>query len=134
MMIVVLIIGTVATILLPNYRRSVLKAQATDVLGKVEAINVALKDYESDHQSPPDGVGPAGAPPAWLVPYAPARWFTGPSGVTLQLSIAGPTAPTLVIAANSTDNQQILLAAAGVLGQRATVLGGGAQVTVTLTH
>jgi len=50
--------------------------------------------------------------------------------------IASATEPAQLLA-NAGGNlgvRQILLAAAGLLGDRAVVMGGGSQVAVTLTH
>src|SRR5436853_3000362 len=85
LVIVVMVIGILATLIMPRYRQSVMKAQGADVATRVEAINVALKEYEADHDSLPTGIEPVGAPP-WLVPYLTRDHFTGPSNITWQYS------------------------------------------------
>lgn len=132
----VLIIGILASLLLPNYRRSMLKAQAADVTTKIEAINIAVKDYEADHGEPPNGPGPAGTAPAWLSGYAEDRIFQSSNGVTMQLVItSGASAPTLLVDAGSDPAMiQVLLATAGTLGNRAAVAGGGANLVVSLSN
>src|SRR6266480_396909 len=85
LVIVVMVIGILATLLMPRYRLAELKAQGADVATRVEAINVALKEYEADHDSLPTGIEPIGAP-AWLVSYMTRNQFQGPSNITWQYS------------------------------------------------
>jgi prepilin-type N-terminal cleavage/methylation domain-containing protein len=136
LLLTVLIIGTLATLILPNYRRSVFKALAADVVTKVEAINVSIKDYEADHGDAPVGTGPAGSPPPWLAGYVQERYFNAANGITYQLVItSGSAAPTLVVnGGNDAGNIQIMLAAAGTLGNRASLSGGGSTMVVTLSN
>jgi general secretion pathway protein G len=135
LIIVVLVIGVLATLLTPRYRLSVLKAQGAEVATRVEQINVALKLYEADHDSVPTGIGPVGTAPAWLVPYMTHNHFFGPAGINWQFAKASPTNPaTLVIAAGTPDEAHILLAAAGALGNLAVVVGGGTGLLVGLTE
>jgi prepilin-type N-terminal cleavage/methylation domain-containing protein len=137
LMIVVVIIGTLATIVVPSYRGSLSRARSADVIARVEAINLALKDYEADHtQPPPEGTGPDGAAPAWLATYAPNHLWRGPGLLTFQVAVTASSAPPvlLVHAGSNFDEQQILLATARVLGSRAYTMGGGSQLAVTLTN
>ncbi len=134
LVIVVMVIGILATLITPRYRSSVLKAQGADVATRIEAINVALKEYEADHDSIPTGTEPVG-PPAWLVPYLTGNHFHGPSTITWQFSKPSPTQrATLIISAGGGEDQQILLAAAASLGSIAAVVGPGAGILVTLTE
>jgi prepilin-type N-terminal cleavage/methylation domain-containing protein len=134
MLFVVLLIGTLATLVLPNYRTSQLKAQAADVLGRIEAINVAIKGYEADHQALAPFTGPVGSAPDFLTAYTGANYFAGPADITFQLTrtdVESP--PQLVIAANGDSEQQILLAAGQALGPaRAVIVGGGTSLIVTM--
>ncbi len=135
LLIVILLIAALATIMLPNMQRARFRAQAAEVASKLEALNVAVKAYETDHGQPPVGTGPDGAAPAWLAPYAEARLFTGPMGITYQLNITTGQPPTVVATAGADPGQQqVLLAAAGILGDVAFVVGGGATMVATLTH
>ena len=136
LVIVVMIIGILATLTIPRYRQSVLKAQGVDVATRVEAINVALKEYEADHDSLPTGTEPIG-PPAWLAPYLSGNHFSGPSNITWQYAKpAANVRATLIIAASagSPDDSQILLAAGSALGSIASILGGGSSLLVTMTE
>ncbi len=135
MLIVVLLIGAVAALALPDYRRSRLRAQGADLATRAEAINVAIKSYEADYQAMPAGSGPVGDPPAYLTPYIDAGRFRGPGGITFQLSKPdAESPPMLIVAASSDSERQILLAAAGTLGNLAVTIGGGASIAVALTH
>ncbi len=135
LLIVILLIGALAAILLPNMQRARFRAQAAEVASKLEALNVAVKAYETDHGDAPVGTGPSGAPPAWLAPYAEVRLFNGPMGITYQLNITTGQPPTVVASAGpDPGQQQVLLAAAGILGDVAFVVGGGATLVASLTH
>jgi prepilin-type N-terminal cleavage/methylation domain-containing protein len=134
LVIVVMVIGILATLLMPRYRQSVMKAQGADVATRVEAINVALKEYEADHDSLPTGTEPIGTP-TWLASYTARDYFHGPSNITWQYSkTAANVRATLIITAGPPDDKQILLAAGSALGSIATVLGGGASLLVSLTE
>lgn len=134
LLFVMLVIGILATLLLPNYRQSVYKAQAADIAGRVHTITVAIKDYEADGFSLPAGSGPAGSPPPYLEPYVPVNLFRGPGGITAQLSgPSGGTPPTLLFAAGGDPGEaQVLLAAAAMLGSSAFTMGGGQSIAITL--
>ena len=135
LVIVVLMIGVLATLAMPQYHRSVLKAQGAEVATRVEQINVSLKLYETDHDSIPSGTGPTGSPPPWLAPYMTQNHFFGPAGVTWQFAkTSGSTQGTLVLTADTPDEVQILLAAAGALGSISVILGGGTSLLVTLAE
>jgi general secretion pathway protein G len=135
LVIVMMIIGILASLLTPQYRQSVLKTQGAEVATRVEQINVALKLYETDHDSVPAGTGPVGSPPAWLAPYLTRNHFFGPAAIAWQFAkTSGSTPATLVLAAGSADESQILLAAASALGSIAVALGGGSSLLVTLTE
>jgi prepilin-type N-terminal cleavage/methylation domain-containing protein len=135
LLIVVLIIGVLATLVVPRYRQSVLKSQGADVIARIEAINVGVKLYETDRDTVPTGTGTPGVAPAWLVPYLTGNHFYGPGDVTFQfVKTSTSTHPTLVIAAGSAQENQILLAAAGSLGPIATTIGGGQSIIVQLTE
>ncbi|HEY2805886.1 MAG TPA: prepilin-type N-terminal cleavage/methylation domain-containing protein [Gemmatimonadales bacterium] len=134
LVIVVMMIGILATLVIPRYRQAELKAQGADVATRVEAINVALKEYEADYDSLPTGTEPVGSP-TWLVPYMTRDQFTGPSNVTWQYAKpAGNQAATLIITSSTPDDVQILLAASAALGSIATVMGGGSSILVTMTQ
>lgn len=130
-----MVIGILASLLMPRYRQSVLKAQGAEVATRVEQINIALKLYETDHDSVPSGTGPVGSPPPWLANYMTHNHFFGPAGINWQFAkTSSTTRATLVIAAGTADEAQILLAAAGALGNLAVTMGGGSSLLITLTE
>ena len=134
LVIVVMMIGILATLLMPRYRQAELKAEGADVATRVEAINVALKEYEADHDSLPVGTEPVGAP-SWLITYMTRDHFQGPSNVTWQYAKTSSTqAATLIITAGTPDDASILLAASAALGNIATITGGGSGLLVTMTQ
>ena len=135
LLIVLLVIGVLATILLPRYRLQVLRAQGADLVTRVEAINIALKEYETDHDSVPSGTSAAGSPQAWMGPYLMRNHFAGPGDINMQfVKTNAYTRATLVIAAGTTDERQILLAAAASLAPITTIVGGGQSIIVTLAE
>ena len=134
LVIVVLVIGILAVLLTPKFRQSVMKAQGADVATRVEAINVAFKSYEADHDSLPVGTEPPGMP-SWIAPYMARDFFAGPSNITWQYSKPTPhERAMLIITAGPPDDKQILLAAAAALGSIAAVIGGGSSVIVSMTE
>jgi prepilin-type N-terminal cleavage/methylation domain-containing protein len=134
MLIVMLVVGILASVMLPNYHQATFKAQAADMVERVHTITVAIKNYEADGGTVPAGAGPAGSPPAYLAPYVPANLFQGAVGITLQLTGPSDGMPPTLLMTNGSDpgGRQILLAAAGMLGSAAYVMGDGQSVGVTL--
>ena len=134
-MLVVLVIGVLASLVIPSYRKSVLRAQAADVMTRIEAINVAIKNYETEFTNVPTGAGPVGVAPDWLVPYLAGTYFAGPGDITFQLTKPDAVqAPVLVVHAGGEGEQQTLIAAAAVLGTSAALISGGTSLAVTLTN
>ena len=108
LIIVVLVIGVLATLLMPKYRQSVLRAQGAEVATRVEQINVSLKLYETDHDSIPTGSGPVGSPPTWLSGYMTRNHFAGPAGISWQFAKpSGTSNGTLVITASSVETPYV---------------------------
>lgn len=71
LMMVVLLVGIMATIAAPNMTRAITKARATDVLGNLNTIKVAVLNYQSDNNVWPDDAN-AGQVPDGLGEYLPA--------------------------------------------------------------
>jgi len=131
--IVIMVIGILASLVIPKYRQSELKAQGADVLGRIEAINVAIKGYEADHEVVEPFTGPVGQPPDWLTTYLRANYFSGPAAITMQLARTDLTSPCmLILVANGSAEQEILISVAAALGDRAAMVGQGQSVTVTM--
>ena len=134
LVIVVMVIGILATLLTPRYRSAEIKAQGADVATRVEAINVALKEYEADHDSLPTGTEPVGAP-TWLTPYLARDYFHGPSNITWQYSKASATIrSTLILAASAGNDAQVLIAASHALGSITSIVNGGTTLLITMTE
>lgn len=134
MTFVLIIVSTLAVIILPNYRKSQLKAQSADVLGRIESINVAIKAYEADHGAPDPFTGPVGAPPDFMAAYTNPGIFAGPDNITFQLTKPDrESPPVLIINANGTAESQVLLAAGTTLGDRVAMVGAGQTITIEMT-
>lgn len=70
LLIVMLIIGILASLGIPAYQSMIVRAQATKVAGDLNTIKVAAYNYAADqHQWPPETA--AGQVPAGLAPYLP---------------------------------------------------------------
>ncbi len=134
MLFAIMIIAILAVMILPNYRRSQLKAQSAELLGRIESINVSIKAYEADHGAPDPFTGPVGSPPDFMAPYMNAGIFAGPAAITLQLTKPDrASAPVLIVTANGTAEQQVLLAAANAMGDRVTLVGPGQTLTIVMS-
>ena len=134
MLFVVMIVSILAVMILPNYRKSQLQAQSADLLGRIESINVSIKAYEADHGAPDPFTGPAGSPPDFMASYMNPGIFAGPANITFQLSKPDRgSAPVLIINANGTAEQQVLLAAANALGDRVAMVGVGQTITIVMS-
>lgn len=134
MLFVVMIISTLAVMILPNYRKSQLKAQSAEVLGRIESINVSIKAYEADHGALDPFTGPVGAPPSFLGPYMNPGIFAGPANITFQLTKPDQgSAPVLIINSNGTAEAQVLLAAGNALGDRVAMVGTGQTITIVMS-
>lgn len=70
MLIVVLIIGILASIALPHYQQVLLKARAAEAIGNMDAIRVAAYNYFLDNHAWPPDVNRGETPPE-LAPLLP---------------------------------------------------------------
>ncbi len=134
MTFVIMIVSTLAILILPNYRKSQLKAQSADVLARIEAINVSIKAYEADHGALDPFTGPVGTPPDFMASYMNPGVFAGPARVTFQLTKPDhESAPVLIINANGSAEAQVLLATANALGDRVAMVGTGETITIVMS-
>jgi prepilin-type N-terminal cleavage/methylation domain-containing protein len=70
LLIVMLIIGILASIGIPTYKTMIIRARATQVAGDLNTIKVAAYNYDADHHAfPPETA--AGQIPPGLAPYLP---------------------------------------------------------------
>ncbi len=134
MVFAIMIISTLAVLILPNYRKSQLKAQSAEVLGRIESINVSIKAYEADHGALLPFTGPVGSPPDFMASYMNTGIFAGPAKISFQLTKPdAESAPVLVINANGSAESQILLAAGAALGDRVAMVGTGQTITIVMS-
>ena len=81
---VMVVIGILAVIAIPNFHAVTVKARAIDVVGDIEVIEQAARNYQADFITWPAEVG-AGTIPAGLAPYLPAGFsFTAGEGFVLD--------------------------------------------------
>jgi prepilin-type N-terminal cleavage/methylation domain-containing protein len=107
---VMAVIGLLAAIALPRYRDMKRRAYFANIVSDFNTVRVASYNYFADNSSyPPDG--PAGAPPAAMIPYLP-RNFTFDNGIyTLDYDVwPSPLNPQqLVVGVTVTSGDQELL-------------------------
>jgi general secretion pathway protein G len=62
LLVVVTIVGLLSSIAVPKYRAMKQRAQATNVLGDLQVVRVAVLNYYADYQQFPVEAGPGTAP------------------------------------------------------------------------
>lgn len=70
LMIVVLIVGTLAGVAVPNLNRALLRARAVDAVADLNVVKVAVLNYQANENTWPDETD-AGATPPGLEEYLP---------------------------------------------------------------
>ena len=76
-LIVALVISVLAALVQPRLQRALLKARATEIVGTLDTIKVAVLNYQADHHTWPEDVN-RGRIPEGLGPYLPEGVdFTG---------------------------------------------------------
>lgn len=73
LLIVTVILGILAGIAVPTYRRIIVKARAARVAGDFNVVKMAAYSYFADHDAWPPDVSRGVVPPG-LVPYLPANF------------------------------------------------------------
>lgn len=73
LLIVLLIIGILASLAIPTYHSMVIRARAAQVAGDLNTIKVAAYNYDADHHEWPPETD-AGQVPAGLAPYLPENF------------------------------------------------------------
>jgi prepilin-type N-terminal cleavage/methylation domain-containing protein len=73
LVIVVLVIAILAAIAVPNMQAALMRARATEAVGDLQVLRVAVFQYVADnHQWPPDAS--VGVVPAGMADYLPEGW------------------------------------------------------------
>jgi len=88
-MVVIAIIGILATIAIPNYHRSILHAEAVEIVGKIEIIKITLAAFNLDKGEYPVFISSnasEGKVPDILKDALTDDQFNGPDSITLRLS------------------------------------------------
>lgn len=123
LMIVVLIIATIAGIAIPNMQRALLRARAVDAMADLNAIRVAVLNYQSDENAwPPDAQ--RGDIPPGLESYLPQGFsFTGDDYLLdYENWMSGPG---LVGASIRTSDNDLGLMLMELLGNNTFISGDG---------
>ncbi len=81
--VVVLIIGVLAAIAVPNMRVALMRARAAEAVGDLHVLRVAVFNYVGDkHVWPPDAS--VGVVPAGMADYLPTGWSMFKENYTLN--------------------------------------------------
>lgn len=137
MMLVVVIIGILMAIVVPNYRALRMKAEATSVMGDIDVIDQAVRDYQADNMTWPADA-PAGAIPGGLAPYLPDGFsFTGELVVldwdnfALPGGLPGDPGTTRVLGVGVvTDNEELGDALLELTGARNWIVTGTSYIRI----
>jgi len=70
LLVVVVVLGTLVRIALPNVQQVRVRGEAARVIGDLQAVQVAALNYHEEHRSWPADRGPGATPPE-LIPYLP---------------------------------------------------------------
>jgi len=92
LMTVIAIIGILATIAVPNYRQYILKAEAVELVGKMDMIKTALTVTYAENDAYPDFKrAAAGEAPTSLKSLLTDEVFRGPDTIQLRLKSGAPS-------------------------------------------
>ena len=93
LMIVIAIIGILATIAVPNYQRYILQAEAVVLVSKIKFIKTALETIKiSDEKYPEFEHANAGKVPDALKGFLSDEIFNGPDTIVIRLRTGSPKA------------------------------------------
>ncbi len=90
LMTVIAIIGILATIAIPNYRRAVIKAEAVQLASTIEIIRTALIDLNNVKGKYPEFFIQMGKVPVQLQGHLPDDLFHGPGTIMISIKTGHP--------------------------------------------
>ena len=135
---VMVIIGILAAIAIPNFQAVTFKARAVDVVGDIEVIEQAARNYQADFITWPAEVGPGTVPPG-LAPYMPAGFtFTDGEGFVLDWEVIdipgglpGDPGTTRIYGVGViTSVTELADALIGLLGETSWLVIGGTYIRI----
>lgn len=92
LLVVVLVIGILAAIAIPNMQNALMRARAAEAVGDLRVVRQAAYDYLGDRHQWPDDAG-AGTVPPGLEVYLPEGWSMVKEGYQLNFENGiGPAA------------------------------------------
>lgn len=115
LLIVVLLLGILATLALPNVRRAVTKARATEVLGDLNVVKQAALNFQADNSVWPPDVG-RGTIPQGMEPYLPSGFSFTADAYVLDYDDWSDTDAGFVGVTVVTDDQELGLAFLDLVG------------------
>lgn len=137
MLLVVVIIGILMAIVVPNYRAIHNKARAVDVMADIDVIAQAVRDYQADAMTWPADA-PAGVIPSGLASYLPTGFSFAGEDFTLDwdnFSIPGglpgdPGTTRILGVGVVTDNDDLGDALVELFGARNWFVTGSSYVRI----
>lgn len=137
LLLVMLIIGILAQIALPNYRGLTTRARAVDLIADIDVVEQAARSYQADlHSWPPET--PAGAIPPGLEPFLPGGFgFVGEDftldweSISIPGGLPGDPGTTLILGVGVvTDNTELGAALVELMGDAGWYLVGNRYVRI----
>ena len=102
LLVVVLIISIIAAIAQPKLTQVIVKARAADAVSDMQAVRVALYNYQADQQAWPAEVG-SGQMPVGLEPYLPGGFNFTSTDYSLDFDNWGGTPYTVGVTLITSD-------------------------------
>ena len=128
LMLVVVIVSILAAFAIPNYQIVVVRARASDLLGRIDVVNVAVQSYLSDNNAWP-GESVAGVVPPGLVDFLPENFSFGGEDFELDWENAGGLIGVGIV----TDNEPLGNALLDVAGPGRWFVSGNRYVFIIET-
>ncbi|HEX9885509.1 MAG TPA: prepilin-type N-terminal cleavage/methylation domain-containing protein [Longimicrobiales bacterium] len=137
MVLVVVIVGILMAIVVPNYRAIQMKARAASILGDISVIEQAVRDYQADLLSWPADAA-AGAIPGGLGPFLPTGFtFAGEEFVldwdnfAVPAGLPGDPGTTRILGVGVvTDNEMLGNALLELSGTRNWFVTGSSYIRI----
>jgi prepilin-type N-terminal cleavage/methylation domain-containing protein len=122
LVIVVMVIGLLAAIGIPNFQRAVLKARATEAVSELHVIRVAVMGYLADTNTWPAEVA-RGRIPSGLGDYLPDGFSFAPEAYTIDYDNWSGTSEGFIGLAIITAEPELGAAMVDMLGSNAWTNG-----------
>lgn len=126
LLVTITIVGLLSSIAVPKFRAMKQRAQATNVLGDLQVVRVAVLSYYADHRQFPDDAA-AGTAPADMEKYLPLGFSFSRDTWSMDYDIAPGAGVNgdLVSVSAATLDEDLGASVMAMLGNNATIMVGG---------